>query len=109
MSATNQPRADDLPNVRFVDRFVHDGEVFYASRTENRTELYRVTGTVDLARALLQQEAVIYDETICRSAQYEDLYRTVDLYHHMAGRVASITVDAVLDEPAIALEEVDRL
>lgn len=104
-----QPPAADLPEVRFVDRFVHDGDVFYASRTEDRTELYRVTGTVDMARALLVQEAVIYDETICRLIQYEDLYGTVDLYHHMAGRVASIRVDAVLDEPAICLEEVDRL
>ena len=52
---------------------------------------------------------MIYVGTICRSIQYEDLYRTVDLYHHMAGRVASIRVDVVLDEPAIYLKEVDRL
>ncbi|WP_226043455.1 hypothetical protein [Natrinema sp. DC36] len=108
MGVATQPSAGDLPDIRFVDRFAHDGDVFYASRTENRTELYRVTGTVDLARALLQQEAVIHDETICR-CHYEDRYGTVDLQHHMAGRVASIRVDAVLDEPAIALEEVDRL
>lgn len=102
-------RADTYaPRLRFIDRFSDGEDVFYGEAEENGVRLYRVTGTVDVARALLSHDAVIHDQAIV-VPEYTEQYHTVDLLHHMAGRRASIRVDKTLDEPMVTLEEIDRV
>jgi hypothetical protein len=96
-----------LPRVRFVDRFARDGEVFYAQTVENGVRLYRVTGETEIARSLMVHDAVIHDGAIVEPS-YSSQYNTIDLYHHMGGREASIRADKFLDEPVVALEVVPR-
>ena len=98
----------ELPTLRFVDRFESDGNVFYAEEIESHITLWKVTGEVEVGRAILNHDAVIYNECIVRP-EYHDQYGTVDLYHDHAGRKGSVRVDRVLDEPVQTLEEVDRL
>lgn len=108
MKAIEEGTVEPLPSIRFVDRFRTDDDVFYAESRENGVQLYRVTGTTENARALVNHDAVIHNDWIV-SAEYESMYGTIDLYHHRSGRKASIAAPKHLEEPVVTLEEVPRV
>lgn len=99
---------DELPRIRFVDRFMNGDDVIYAQTRESGVRLFRVTGETEIARSIMVQDAVIHDGSIVRPS-YEPRYRTIDLHHHQAGRQASIRADKILDEPVTTLEVVPRV
>ena len=101
-----------LPELRFVDRFATDDDMFYAVTEENGTRLYRVTGETTIVRGLLAHDAVIHEpagDGAVTTPAYNEQYGTIDLYHHMGGREASLRADRILDEPVITLAEVERV
>ena len=101
-----------LPELRFVDRFATDDDVFYAVTEENGVRLYRVTGETTIVRGLLAHDAVIHEtagDGAVTTPAYNEQYGTIDLYHHMGGREASLRADRILDEPVITLAEGDRV
>ena len=101
-----------LPELRFVDRFGDGDDVFYAVTEENGVRLYRVTGETTIVRGLLAHDAVIHEpagDGSVTTPSYNAQYGTIDLYHHMGGREASLRADRILDEPVITLAEVDRV
>jgi len=101
-----------LPEIRFVDRFESDDDVYYAVTEENGVRLYRVTGDTTIVRGLLAYDAVIHagdGSPSITTPSYNEQYETIDLYHHMGGRKASFRADRILDEPVITLAEANRV
>lgn len=105
--------SDGLPELRFADRYSLEDEVLYLEQHEGLTTLYRVVGRTPTARGMLAHDAVIHTsgeaETTIASATYDGKYDVVDLMHWHAGRVECIQADKALDEPAIALAEVEHV
>ena len=102
--STTRPTRHVEQNPPFEWRAVeHAGEQLVIHQPPERLPVcYRVTDSTRNVRALVHADAVIYNGNICEPI-YREQYGSIALQHDYAGELASLRLDAWLDEPAVRL------
>jgi hypothetical protein len=84
--------------------YEHNGETYVVHKVpEGSVDVFRVAEATRNPRVMYNYHAVLYDGNLL-TTHYDNQMRTVILQHKMAGRMASLYVADMLDNPAVCLE-----
>jgi hypothetical protein len=84
--------------------YEHNGETYVVHKVpEGSVDVFRVADSTRNPRVMFNYHAVLYNGNLLKTL-YDGGMRTVTLHHTMAGRMASLYVGDMLDEPVVCLE-----